>query len=69
MKDETETFVVLAKAMGDTPKTRHCLRCGTNFWSEGFGERICGRCKSSVTWRAAVPHAGQRNGRRLSGRS
>jgi hypothetical protein len=67
MMDETGASLAPARAQGDIAKERGCLRCGTRFWSEGFGQRICGRCKSSVTWRTAVPASGQRNGRRPSG--
>ncbi len=42
------------KAMGDVPRERQCLRCNTVFWSEGFGERICRRCKGLNAWRNAV---------------
>lgn len=39
---------------GDVPKTRHCLRCGAEFQSTGFGDRICRRCKGSNVWRNGV---------------
>lgn len=42
------------KARGDVPGERRCLRCATLFRSEGFGERICGRCKGQNAWRNAV---------------
>lgn len=35
-------------ARGDAPAERNCLRCQTAFWSEGFGERICKRCKAQA---------------------
>lgn len=38
-----------------TPKRRRCLRCQIMFHSEWAGERICGRCKSSNTWRNGAP--------------
>lgn len=38
-------------AVADVPKVRPCLRCGVDFESSGFGERICRRCKTSTTWR------------------
>ena len=47
--------VIREKASGDVPRERMCLRCDTAFWSEGFGERICRRCKSLNAWRNAVP--------------
>lgn len=39
-------------ANGDLPMQRRCLLCGEEFPSEGFGERICRRCKSTKTWKA-----------------
>jgi len=40
------------------------MRCRTSFWSDGFGERICPRCKGSASWRAAMPMPqGRRPGR------
>ncbi|MCB1418685.1 MAG: hypothetical protein KDJ74_06670 [Notoacmeibacter sp.] len=44
-----------AKALGDVAQERRCLRCETSFWSEGFGERICRRCKGLNAWRNAAP--------------
>lgn len=43
------------RAVGDVPRERACLRCDVVFWSEGFGERICRRCKGLRDWRNAVP--------------
>lgn len=57
----------LARAATDIAAERPCLRCRTPFWSDGFGERICARCKGSAVWRAAMP-ARQNQGRRRSGR-
>jgi|GEM_PF-1066710 len=42
------------RALGDIPRERPCLRCETTFMSEGFGERICRRCKGLNAWRSAV---------------
>ncbi len=56
------------RALADAPKERFCLRCKSSFWSEGFGERICSRCKATSAWRAAVPE-GVSQGRRSGGRS
>lgn len=44
-----------ARAVGDVPQERRCLRCSTLFWSEGFGERICRRCKGLNAWRNSAP--------------
>lgn len=42
------------RAIDDVPKERLCLRCRTLFSSEGFGERICRRCKASRSWKMGV---------------
>ena len=42
------------RALGDVPQERRCLRCRTAFWSTGFGERICKRCKGLNIWRNAT---------------
>lgn len=42
------------KARGDVARERRCLRCETVFYSEGFGDRICRRCKGLNAWRNAV---------------
>lgn len=55
-----------SRALGDVPKLRFCLRCDASFWSEGFGQRICAKCKGTTAWRAAVPE-GVGHGRRRSG--
>ena len=57
------------RAVGDVPKPRICLRCNTSFWSEGFGQRICARCKGTTAWRAAVPEGVSQGRRRSGGRS
>ncbi len=38
----------------DVPKVRPCLRCGGEFHSAGFGDRICRHCKGSKTWRNGI---------------
>lgn len=35
-------------------KTRRCLACQSPFPSAWAGERVCRRCKSTVTWRSGV---------------
>ncbi len=57
------------RARADIAAERSCLRCGTTFWSEGFGERICTRCKGSSAWRSAVPDGVGQGRRRSGGRS
>ncbi len=42
----------------DVPTTRECLRCKAVFQSEGFGERVCARCKGSAAWKTALPLRG-----------
>lgn len=37
--------IVTPRAVSDVPQERRCLRCETSFCSEGFGERICRRCR------------------------
>ncbi len=54
MKDATEETAASSKARGDAPAERACLRCCTMFWSEGFGQRICARCKTSATWKSGI---------------
>lgn len=44
-----------SRALNDAPKQRSCLRCKATFLSDGFGERICRRCKGSSSWRNAAP--------------
>lgn len=46
------------KPAGDIAAQRICLRCKTLFQSAGFGERVCGRCKASTTWRSVAPGVG-----------
>jgi hypothetical protein len=36
-----------------TRRSRHCLRCGTEFMSEGPGNRICPRCHESYTQKSS----------------
>ncbi len=60
----------MAKATADIAAERICLKCRSPFLSEGFGERICSRCKGTVAWRTAVPAGGGQGRRRAgSGRS
>ena len=52
------------RAISDIPKLRACMLCKENFQSDGFGDRICRRCKSSNTWRngIATTYGKSRNG-------
>ncbi|SDJ26191.1 hypothetical protein SAMN05421850_1114 [Lutimaribacter saemankumensis] len=56
------------KATTDIPAERACLRCRSIFWSDGFGERICSRCKGSADWRAAIYEGSGQGRRRSNGR-
>lgn len=47
--------IATPRAVADVPQERRCLRCKTSFRSEGFGERICRRCKGLSAWRNAAP--------------
>ncbi|MDG4648742.1 hypothetical protein P6F26_09825 [Roseibacterium sp. SDUM158017] len=69
MMDETGASFARTRAQVDIAMERGCLRFGTYFWSEGFDHRIYDRCKSSITWRTAMPCIGQRTDRRSSGGS
>ncbi|MCC5975975.1 MAG: hypothetical protein JJT81_18265 [Rubellimicrobium sp.] len=53
-----------AVARGDVPAERLCLRCNAAFWSTGFGERICKKCKAQSAWKSASLSVGMRSGRR-----
>jgi hypothetical protein len=63
-----DTELEMVKAKADIACERRCLKCRTKFWSEGFGERICSRCKGKVAWRIAVPGGGGQGRRRSGGR-
>ncbi|QEW30119.1 hypothetical protein SAMN05444398_12714 [Roseovarius pacificus] len=56
----------IPRAAADVAAERFCLKCRSRFWSEGFVERICSRCKGSAVWRAAISE-GSGHGRRRSG--
>lgn len=43
----------LARVRGDVAKRRQCLHCGRPFDSHGPGNRICGLCKDTETFRGA----------------
>ena len=55
---------LITKPLGGVPAEYPYILCGTKFWSEGFGERICRRCKSAASWKSAVPAFDWRFGRR-----
>ncbi len=57
------------RATADIAAERFCLRCRSTFWSEGFGERICSRCKGTAAWRSAVSESSGHGSRRAGGRS
>ena len=33
------------RAVGDVPRKRRCLACGDTFYSEGWSNRMCKRCR------------------------
>ncbi len=68
-KQEYTTTEQPERALGDAPQERACLRCKVLFPSEGFGQRICARCKGSSVWRAAIPEGVSYGKRRSGGRS
>lgn len=37
-----------------TRKDRRCLMCGSQFSSEGAGERVCRKCKTRPAWQSGV---------------
>jgi methylphosphotriester-DNA--protein-cysteine methyltransferase len=55
MKTEVTEIYQPPSALNDTPKERNCLRCKVKFWSSGFGERVCRRCKGLSAWRNSAP--------------
>jgi hypothetical protein len=59
----------ISRAAGDIAAERACLRCRSTFLSEGFGERICSRCKGTTAWRSAVSEGTGQGRRRSGGRS
>ena len=67
MNDLDPTYRPPTPARGDGPAERCCLRCGTAFWSEGFGERICKRCKAQASWKSAIPSGDGGSRRRAAG--
>jgi len=65
MSDIHDIDPIDAPVQRSDPKVRLCLRCRDEFESAWAGERICGRCKSSTTWRSGLPvRAGATGGRR-----
>ncbi|MCC6007788.1 MAG: hypothetical protein JJU40_08930 [Rhodobacteraceae bacterium] len=67
MTDENVALLPAVPARGDTSAQRHCLCCKAVFPSEGFGERICKRCKSQAAWKSAIS-SGHGASRRRSAR-
>ena len=69
MTEDAEIIPTTPRARGDIAAERACLCCKKAFWSEGFGERICPRCKSSNVWRNSVPGGIGQGHRRSFGRT
>lgn len=55
MNDDDLDLPAVKAAHGDTPAERCCLSCRSVFWSDGFGERICKRCKAQAAWKTSPP--------------
>ena len=68
MTRKSKADPTVTRARADVAAERVCLRCRREFWSEGFGERICPHCKSSSLWRSSVPFSDGQSWRRSSGR-
>lgn len=64
MTDHSDIDLHPGRPAGDVPKSRQCLRCKATFESEWSGERICRRCKGSVSWRTGLPPSFGSSGRR-----
>lgn len=62
MKMRDPTFSERETSERDVPAVRKCLSCGTKFESEGFGERICGSCKSKKAWKDGISITSGRSG-------
>ena len=72
MTNDTQTLTHLhapTRPRGDVPATRACLSCSTMFASEGFGHRVCPRCKNTVVWCGGASSGPGRSSRRTGGRS
>ena len=67
MTGRTGLLAPVTPALRDRPASRTCLRCATAFQSEGFGERVCKRCKAHASWRSWAPE-GHATGRRSGSR-
>ncbi len=67
--DQMDTETATTRATTDIAAERTCLRCTKPFWSDGFGERICARCKGSAVWRAASPARSNQGRRRYGGQA
>lgn len=66
--DPTDADLKKHRATTDIAAERRCLRCEKAFWSDGFGQRICTKCKGSSVWRSSISE-GINQGRRSGGRS
>jgi len=58
----------VTRAAADVAAERVCLKCRASFWSEGFGQRICSRCKGTMAWRSSVSEGSGQGRRRAGGR-
>lgn len=67
MTEDAEIIPTTPRARGDIAAERACMCCKKAFWSEGFEERICPRCKSSNVCSNSVPGGIGQGHRRSSG--
>jgi len=65
MSGSSDLTTTSLKARGDVMAARTCLRCKAVFQ----GQRICPRCKNTVSWRSGLSGGQPQTGRRTSGRS
>lgn len=66
MTNSEDTGFTAAKARGDVAAERACICCKTKFWSEGFGQRICARCKGRKSWQSGITTGHAKGWRRSS---
>lgn len=67
MTNGEDTGFTSTKARGDVAAERACICCKTTFWSEGFGQRICVRCKARKSWQSGIATDLSKGRRRPSG--
>lgn len=43
--NEKLELTALPRPVGDRPEERNCMNCGTQFYSEGWHNRLCNQCR------------------------